>query len=91
MCVSAREAVAIRRTDGRRWSLEYAWAWRLGGRRPAAAASRHIALRHEAFRGYADHMETAEPATETVAGSPTAPAPGRVGPVALGAFEDRAQ
>jgi uncharacterized protein (DUF488 family) len=39
--------------------LEYAWERRLGGRRPAAPASRHVALRNDAFRGYADHMETA--------------------------------
>ncbi len=35
--------------------------WRggaLGGRRRASAASRHVALRNEAFRGYADHMDS---------------------------------
>lgn len=40
--------------------LDYAWVRRLGGRRPAAASSPHVALRHDAFRGYADHMETAD-------------------------------
>jgi uncharacterized protein (DUF488 family) len=40
--------------------LRYTWIHRLGGRRPAAPASRHIALRDDAFRGYADHMETAD-------------------------------
>ena len=40
--------------------LDYAWVRRLGGRRPVAATSRHVALREEAFRGYADHMETAD-------------------------------
>jgi len=30
----------------------------LGGRRRARPDSRHTAWRHEAFRGYADHMET---------------------------------
>ena len=40
--------------------LGYAWLRRLGGRRPAAAASRHVSLRHNAFRGYADHMETVD-------------------------------
>lgn len=32
----------------------------LGGRRDARADSRHTALRVEAFRGYADHMGTAQ-------------------------------
>lgn len=32
----------------------------LGGRRPARPGSPHTAWRVEAFRGYADHMETAE-------------------------------
>lgn len=40
--------------------LDYTWARRLGGRRPVSPASRHVALRHDAFRGYADHMETAD-------------------------------
>ena len=39
--------------------LGYTWVRQLGGRRPAAAASRHVALRNDAFRGYADHMESA--------------------------------
>jgi uncharacterized protein (DUF488 family) len=38
----------------------YTWDRRLGGRRRPAAASPHAALRHEAFRAYADHMETPE-------------------------------
>ena len=29
---------------------------RLGGRRPVRPDSPHVALRHPAFRGYADHM-----------------------------------
>lgn len=41
-------------------ALRYTWIRRLGGRRPAAPASRHTALRDDAFRGYADHMETAD-------------------------------
>ena len=32
----------------------------LGGRRDAAADSPHVALKVDAFRGYADHMETEE-------------------------------
>jgi uncharacterized protein (DUF488 family) len=38
----------------------YTWDRRLGGRRHPAATSPHAALRHEAFRGYADHMDTPE-------------------------------
>jgi uncharacterized protein (DUF488 family) len=37
----------------------YAWQRELGGRRPSRPDSRHTALRNDAFRGYADHMETA--------------------------------
>src|SRR5690606_21246688 len=32
----------------------------LGGRRRPSPTSRHVALQHDAFRAYADHMETAE-------------------------------
>jgi uncharacterized protein (DUF488 family) len=38
--------------------VAYRWERRLGGRRRPSPTSPHIALRHEAFRGYADHMET---------------------------------
>lgn len=37
--------------------IEYHWEPRLGGRRRARETSRHVGLRHEAFRAYADHME----------------------------------
>lgn len=37
---------------------EYAWMRELGGRRRPTAGSRHPALRNEAFRAYADYMET---------------------------------
>jgi len=41
--------------------LDYTWEPRLGGRRRGLGAqSRHIGLRHEAFRAYADWMETGE-------------------------------
>lgn len=44
--------------------LAYTWEPRLGGRRRGLGAqSRHIGLRHEAFRAYADWMETDEFAT----------------------------
>jgi uncharacterized protein (DUF488 family) len=38
----------------------YRWDPRLGGRRRPGPASPHVALRHEGFRGYADHMATGE-------------------------------
>ncbi|MGC5626869.1 DUF488 family protein [Georgenia sp. Z1344] len=40
--------------------IEYRWAKPLGGRRRPVPGSRHVALRHESFRAYADHMETPE-------------------------------
>jgi uncharacterized protein (DUF488 family) len=36
--------------------IDYRWERRLGGRRRARAGSANVALRNEAFRGYADHM-----------------------------------
>ncbi|PZS18237.1 MAG: hypothetical protein DLM54_08670 [Acidimicrobiales bacterium] len=45
-----------------RWApaagIDYLWLPGLGGRRRPVAASKHRALRHEAFRAYADHMES---------------------------------
>jgi uncharacterized protein (DUF488 family) len=47
-----------------RWVPEagigYAWMRELGGRRRASPESVHVALRNDAFRGYADYMETPE-------------------------------
>ncbi len=40
--------------------VEYRWEPRLGGRRQPRPDTPHRALRVPAFRGYADHMETAE-------------------------------
>lgn len=40
--------------------LGYAWCRSLGGRRKPTPDSRHVALRHPAFRAYADHMESEE-------------------------------
>jgi len=37
----------------------YEWIRELGGRRRPEAGSRHVALRHDAFRAYADYMVTA--------------------------------
>ena len=38
--------------------LSYVWMHDLGGRRRPIADSKHVALRHDAFRAYADYMET---------------------------------
>lgn len=50
------------REEMQRWlpaaGFGYDWIRSLGGRRRPAADSRHTALRHKAFRAYADHMET---------------------------------
>lgn len=40
--------------------ITYAWRKELGGWRRARPDSRHTAIRSPGFRGYADHMETAE-------------------------------
>jgi len=39
-------------------AIEYAWRKDLGGFRTPRPDSPHVALRNDAFRGYADHMET---------------------------------
>jgi uncharacterized protein (DUF488 family) len=38
--------------------IAYSWMRDLGGRRKPVAGSKHVALRNDAFRAYADHMET---------------------------------
>ncbi len=52
------------RTQLERWlpaaGVAYTWEPRLGGRRHPTSTSPNTALRHEAFRGYADHMDTPE-------------------------------
>lgn len=40
--------------------VSYEWRKELGGFRRARPGSRHLAIRSPGFRGYADHMETAE-------------------------------
>lgn len=40
--------------------IEYHWLPALGGRRRPQPDSPHTAWRNESFRGYADHMQTAE-------------------------------
>lgn len=51
------------REEMERWvpavGVEYRWARDLGGRRRPVSGSQHVALRHQSFRAYADHMETA--------------------------------
>lgn len=39
--------------------IHYRWMPELGGRRRPVSGSEHTALRNDAFRAYADHMETA--------------------------------
>ena len=50
------------REEIERWApmagLGYVWMRDLGGRRRPVADSKHVALRHDAFRAYADYMET---------------------------------
>jgi uncharacterized protein (DUF488 family) len=50
------------RQEMERWvpagGIGYRWISELGGRRRPVPGSKHLALRHEAFRAYADHMET---------------------------------
>src|ERR1700704_1995735 len=43
---------------------EYVHRRGLGGRRDAAPGSPHVALKVDAFRGYADHLASAEFATD---------------------------
>ncbi len=38
--------------------FDYAWMRALGGRRKPRPDSKHVALRNDAFRAYADYMET---------------------------------
>jgi uncharacterized protein (DUF488 family) len=50
------------REEMERWvpmaGMGYVWMRQLGGRRRAVAGSKHVALRNDAFRAYADYMET---------------------------------
>jgi uncharacterized protein (DUF488 family) len=50
------------REEMERWvpqaGLGYRWIRELGGRRKPSASSKHVALRNDAFRAYADYMET---------------------------------
>ena len=50
------------REEMERWvpeaGIDYVWIRELGGRRRSVGASKHVALRNDAFRAYADYMET---------------------------------
>ena len=50
------------REEMERWvpgaGIGYVWMRELGGRRRPVSGSKHVALRNDAFRAYADHMET---------------------------------
>lgn len=52
------------RPEMERWvpdaGIDYTWSQGLGGRRRPVEGSEHVALRHPAFRAYADHMEGPE-------------------------------
>jgi uncharacterized protein (DUF488 family) len=52
------------REEMERWvtdaGIGYVWMRELGGRRRPHADSKHVALRNDAFRAYADYMETSE-------------------------------
>jgi uncharacterized protein (DUF488 family) len=61
---ASRRHPHFRREAMERWlpdsGVAYRWEPRLGGRRTARPDSAHVALRQPGFRGYADHMETAD-------------------------------
>jgi uncharacterized protein (DUF488 family) len=50
------------REEMERWvpgaGISYVWMRELGGRRRPVSGSKHVALRNDAFRAYADYMET---------------------------------
>jgi uncharacterized protein (DUF488 family) len=54
----------VARDELARWlpevGVSYRWLRSLGGRRRPVPGSRHVALRNEGFRAYADHMQTPE-------------------------------
>ena len=60
----SRRHPQFRREELEEWlpaaGIAYRWEERLGGRRRVRNDSRHIALRNDSFRAYADHMESAE-------------------------------
>jgi uncharacterized protein (DUF488 family) len=59
---ASRRLPHVNRGELERWLPErgvaYRWAEDLGGRRQVQPGSRHVALRNDSFRAYADHMDT---------------------------------
>jgi uncharacterized protein (DUF488 family) len=60
----SRHNPQFRREEMEQWvpaaGLGYVWIRELGGRRRPLRGSKHVALRNDAFRAYADHMSTPE-------------------------------
>lgn len=60
----SRHNPQFRREDMERWlpaeGIDYVWLRSLGGRRRSTGASKNVALRNDAFRAYADYMDTPE-------------------------------
>jgi uncharacterized protein (DUF488 family) len=60
----SRHNPQFRREEMEEWmpaaGIGYDWIRNLGGRRRPVADSKHLALRNDAFRAYADYMETPE-------------------------------
>ena len=59
---ASRHNPQFAREEMERWvpaaGIGYAWLRELGGRRRPVAGSKHTALRNQAFRAYADYMES---------------------------------
>lgn len=60
----SRHNPQFRREEMEQWlpagGIEYVWIRELGGRRRSAGESKNIALRNDAFRAYADYMNSVE-------------------------------
>jgi uncharacterized protein (DUF488 family) len=58
----SRHNPQFRREEMERWlpedGIDYVWLRELGGRRRLAGRSIHVALRNDAFRAFADYMQT---------------------------------
>ena len=84
-CCPARSAIRISTTTRLQRSfgehgIRYEHFRELGGRRKPRADSTNIAWRNDAFRGYADHMETPE---FGAASRGCSRGPGKIGPAAI--------
>jgi uncharacterized protein (DUF488 family) len=60
----SRHNPQFRREEMEQWltdaDVAYTWERALGGRRRPVPGSKHVALRNDAFRAYADYMETTD-------------------------------